>query len=237
MGKLVLVRHGQASFGAADYDQLSPTGEAQARALGRWWAERGVRFGQLYVGPRKRHHQTLRAAAEGYTQAGGEPWPAATELDELDEYDAQELFYKGLPLMLERQPALQDELSRYQQGGPDAGRSFQRVLEALGSAWASGDLDATGVRPLTHFRQSVERGVKTMIDRSTSGAQIVAFSSGGPLAAAAGMALDLDHHKTLELSYQIFNAARVSFMFSRTRARLTLHTFNTTDHLTELTLR
>ncbi|MFP2905716.1 histidine phosphatase family protein [Pyxidicoccus sp. 3LFB2] len=34
MGVVYLVRHGQASFGAADYDQLSETGLAQARVLG-----------------------------------------------------------------------------------------------------------------------------------------------------------------------------------------------------------
>jgi broad specificity phosphatase PhoE len=35
MGTLHLVRHGQASFGAADYDQLSDLGARQCRELGR----------------------------------------------------------------------------------------------------------------------------------------------------------------------------------------------------------
>ena len=34
MGQILLVRHGQASWGAADYDVLSPLGERQAAALG-----------------------------------------------------------------------------------------------------------------------------------------------------------------------------------------------------------
>ena len=46
MGQIVVVRHGQASFGADDYDVLSETGEEQARVVGRslahpasptWW--------------------------------------------------------------------------------------------------------------------------------------------------------------------------------------------------------
>ena len=37
MGMLYLVRHGQASFGAADYDQLSELGARQCEALGRWF--------------------------------------------------------------------------------------------------------------------------------------------------------------------------------------------------------
>jgi len=35
MGTLYLVRHGQASFGAANYDQLSPLGQQQCGQLGR----------------------------------------------------------------------------------------------------------------------------------------------------------------------------------------------------------
>ena len=42
MSVILLVRHGQASFGAADYDNLSPTGHEQSRVLGAALAARGV---------------------------------------------------------------------------------------------------------------------------------------------------------------------------------------------------
>ena len=42
MSSILLVRHGQASFGAADYDVLSPTGHEQSRVLGSALAARGV---------------------------------------------------------------------------------------------------------------------------------------------------------------------------------------------------
>jgi hypothetical protein len=44
VGNLYLIRHGQASFGAADYDVLSPVGERQSLALGEHlpnWAAPG----------------------------------------------------------------------------------------------------------------------------------------------------------------------------------------------------
>jgi broad specificity phosphatase PhoE len=41
MGTLYLVRHGQASFGADDYDQLSDLGRAQAVRLGEYLARTG----------------------------------------------------------------------------------------------------------------------------------------------------------------------------------------------------
>ena len=37
---LTLIRHGQASYGAQNYDQLSPRGHDQMRALGAWWSSR-----------------------------------------------------------------------------------------------------------------------------------------------------------------------------------------------------
>ena len=61
MGQVYLVRHGQASFGAADYDQLSPTGVEQARVLGRWFAQCGHRFTRVATGSLKRHRQTAEA--------------------------------------------------------------------------------------------------------------------------------------------------------------------------------
>ncbi|MDO8419608.1 MAG: histidine phosphatase family protein, partial [Rubrivivax sp.] len=66
MGTLYLVRHGQASFGAADYDQLSDLGARQCRALGRWFRERGVAFEGVLRGTLRRHEQSLAAIAEGH---------------------------------------------------------------------------------------------------------------------------------------------------------------------------
>ena len=39
MGQILLVRHGQASWGAADYDVLSDLGEEQGTAVGRALAD------------------------------------------------------------------------------------------------------------------------------------------------------------------------------------------------------
>ncbi|NUQ87355.1 MAG: histidine phosphatase family protein, partial [Glycomyces artemisiae] len=58
MGLLLLVRHGQASFGADDYDVLSETGWEQARLLGRWLAERRVTPTAVVQGGMRRHRET-----------------------------------------------------------------------------------------------------------------------------------------------------------------------------------
>ena len=60
MSKILLVRHGQASFGAADYDNLSPTGHEQSRVLGEALAARGLTADVVVAGEMRR---SARAAS------------------------------------------------------------------------------------------------------------------------------------------------------------------------------
>ena len=57
MGTLYLVRHGQASFGADDYDQLSALGQRQAQRLGAYFQEKGLQFDAVLMGTLRRHAQ------------------------------------------------------------------------------------------------------------------------------------------------------------------------------------
>jgi len=58
MGQILLVRHGQASFGSANYDQLSELGYEQARLLGQWYANSHQPFHKVVTGGMARHRQT-----------------------------------------------------------------------------------------------------------------------------------------------------------------------------------
>lgn len=90
VSSLLLIRHGQASFGAEDYDVLSPTGIRQAQCLGEHLATFDPMPDAIYCGPKKRHLGTARHmidAARGRDKAFPEP----TIVNELDEYPAFEL--------------------------------------------------------------------------------------------------------------------------------------------------
>ena len=65
VGVLLLVRHGQASFGTADYDVLSETGWEQGRLLGDWLRARGVTPTAVVRGGMRRHRETAEAAGVG----------------------------------------------------------------------------------------------------------------------------------------------------------------------------
>ncbi|MEM7614832.1 MAG: phosphoglycerate mutase family protein, partial [Pseudomonadota bacterium] len=67
MGELVLVRHGQASFGAEDYDVLSPLGHTQAEWLGGYFEAHGMRFDRMFRGALRRHRETAEGIARSFT--------------------------------------------------------------------------------------------------------------------------------------------------------------------------
>jgi broad specificity phosphatase PhoE len=83
MGTLYLVRHGQASFGAANYDQLSPLGVQQCRQLGSYFASKRRRFAAVYTGTLQRQIQSYAALASGL----GAQQPSQ-QLPGLNEYDS-----------------------------------------------------------------------------------------------------------------------------------------------------
>ena len=66
MSRLILVRHAQASFFSDNYDQLSPLGESQARALGEHWLRLGISFDEVIVGPRERQIRTEQIVRSVY---------------------------------------------------------------------------------------------------------------------------------------------------------------------------
>jgi broad specificity phosphatase PhoE len=65
MASIYLVRHGQASFGKADYDQLSEKGIKQSRLLGEHWRSLDAPD-KYYTGDLLRHGQTHEHFIAGY---------------------------------------------------------------------------------------------------------------------------------------------------------------------------
>ena len=95
MSQILLVRHGQASWGAADYDVLSELGERQSFVLGEALAVRGVRPDLLVRGSMRRHRQTTEQALAG----AGWPHGDAVVDEVLDAAVITEDDYQGPPVV------------------------------------------------------------------------------------------------------------------------------------------
>ncbi|KPC46369.1 Phosphoglycerate mutase family protein [Pseudomonas amygdali pv. morsprunorum] len=88
MGSIYLIRHGQASFGADNYDVLSPIGIRQSQVLGAHLAQSGMTFDRCVSGELLRQKDTAQHVLGQYTEAGIETPPV--QLDSaFDEFDVK----------------------------------------------------------------------------------------------------------------------------------------------------
>jgi broad specificity phosphatase PhoE len=215
MGMVLLVRHGQASFGADDYDVPSETGVEQSRVLGRFLAAAGVEPGAVVHGAMKRQRDTATAMVE----AAG--WSLTPELDvgwnEFDHLAVVALAAEG------------DE--RLQGPAPDK-RLFQQVFELATARWTGGEHDDDYDESWATFADRV----RSSLDRAAArdGVTVVA-TSGGPIAAACAMVVDREASATelgrLWASYNtvIANTSVTRVIEGSTGRRLL--TFNEHGHL------
>ena len=215
MGMVLLVRHGQASFGADDYDVLSETGHEQSRVLGRFLASAGVSPGALVHGAMRRQRDTATAMAE----AAG--WSVVPEVDEgWNEFDHVAVVARTVAV---------DSVATVDAGDR---RAFQRLFEDATDRWTGGRHDAEYDETWAGF---VDR-VAAALDRASArdGVTVVA-SAGGPIAAACAMLVDRDASPAeLGRLWGSFNTVLANSSVTRVREGSTgrrLLTFNEHAHL------
>ena len=214
MGTLYLVRHGQASFGADDYDVLSPRGHEQAVRLGEYWRGRGMAFDAVMTGTLRRHTETLQGIAQGL-----QTMPEVTRWPGLNEYDSHALISAIHPQPLG--PA--DTPERY--------RAHFRILCDALAQWMAGVISPQGMPSWEEFSGGV-RAVLDHVRHHHAGQNVLLVSSGGPISTAVGEVLGTAPEVTIALNMRIRNSAVTEFSISP--KRLMLHTFNTLPHLNEV---
>jgi len=232
MGRLFLVRHAQASFLAANYDQLSTLGETQARLLGEYWSARKVRFDRVASGPAKRHGDTAQLVAGTYRNSNV-PLPDSLVIPEFDEFVGEAVLSSALPQLMVTNDRVRNLHAAMQHAPNDTERraAFQRLFEIVISMWVDGVIVLTNVEPWSDFCARVNRGLADFLSRAGKAENSVIFTSGGPIAVAVQRALHLSSQDTLQIAWMSRNCSYTEFLFSRDR--LTLSSFNAFPHLTE----
>jgi broad specificity phosphatase PhoE len=206
---VLLVRHGQASWGADDYDVLSPVGERQAGVVGAALAGRGVAPDLVLHGTMKRQRKTARLLVE----AAG--WHAPVETDQgWNEMDHVQV--------LERQP-------RSFAGDAPTAREFQDWFEAATERWTHGGHDDDYDESFPEFGARVASALDRVVARLGSDGVAVVVTSGGPIARLAARLLGggADLHRML--APVVVNASATKVVVGR-RGR-TLVSFNDHGHL------
>lgn len=217
MRELLLIRHGQASFSAEDYDQLSPVGEQQSRLLGEWLAACGARPDLVAMGPRVRHRDTASLCLQA---ADVDAQPLL--LPGLDEVDHHELLARQRP-DLAGPGALRAEMKQ----ADDPHRAFQRLFSDAIARWVSGAHDDEYSLSWPAFRAGVLDSLRELSEHSAR--SIWAFTSGGPIAVIANALLHAPEAQTFQLSWPLVNTGVTRLRLGSRGA--TLVTYNAWPHL------
>lgn len=226
MSTLYLIRHGQASFMAADYDVLSDRGIEQSRHLGRHFAVTEEPLNAVYSGPRKRQLDTAHHMIEAAHEAG-RAYPKAVVLDELDEYPAFEIMKQTLPRLVEEDPQVREAVA--DANAFKSQRVFQQVFEKVIARWAEGTLNAEGLESYASFCERVNRGLERVMESEGRGRTVAIVTSGGPISISLRTALGLSEATAMRMAWVVANASVTEYRWRE--KELTLTAFNGVPHL------
>lgn len=205
MGSIHLIRHGQASWGADDYDNLSQVGTDQSIALGAAWEATEWTATAALAGSLRRHTQTATATLD--TRGAPDGYDVD---DRWNEYD-----HLALAHLIDPQA---------HQGDP---RAFQAVLNEAITRWKAGE--ATPTETYAQFQQRVLDAHDAAVARAGSGQRIAVFTSGGPIAMVVSHVLTGSDELFTSLNDVLVNASVTTIISGRSGVRLLA--FNEHTHL------
>lgn len=203
MAQLLVIRHGQASFGADNYDRLSDLGRAQARAVGDHLRQTGWEPDRIVTGTLDRQRETL---AEMGFDAAHDEHPG------FNEYDFHNLLHTRfggqapMDVMQDRKThfrTLRETILDWQSGG----------IEGARESWSEFTARVQAARDM-----ATETGSK----------KVLVVSSGGVIGQLVASTLHAPNPMMMDLNLQVKNSSITRFVFSPGRIMLT--EFNATPH-------
>ncbi|UYV37095.1 histidine phosphatase family protein [Rhodobacteraceae bacterium D3-12] len=209
MAEFFLIRHAQASFGAANYDKLSDLGHVQSQELGRALKAQGVAPDAFWIGSLTRHRETLDGILNGMgTTATPEVHAGFDEFDFSALLDAR---YAGKPAP--------DNMHTER-------KSHFRTLRDTVLEWERDEI-AAPPETWAEFSARTQAALRAAMDPDAE--QVLAVSSGGPIGALVSQVLDCGPGQQIKLQLQTRNCSVTRFVYSA--KSLYLSGFNETPHI------
>ncbi|MEM9966877.1 MAG: histidine phosphatase family protein [Pseudomonadota bacterium] len=203
MAELLVIRHGQASFGQENYDLLSDLGHRQSRAVGDLLSGLGWVPDRLMTGTLKRQTETL--ASMGFASKP-EEHPGFNEYDFDDLLNAR---FKG-------------QVPDIVKG--DRKTHFRALRETV-FEWQDEAFEGAS-ETYRQFSDRVEAARQFAVD--TDARRVLVISSGGVIGQMTATALGAHQREMMNLNLQVKNTSMTRFMFRG--GSFSLHEFNATPH-------
>lgn len=230
MSELILVRHGQASFGKESYDKLSDRGVEQVKILAQHWQALGEDFDHIYSGTLLRQKET---ANELLSLVKGNP-AKSTELASFNEYNGDPLLRVYL-----REHGAGDGFD------PDISwpikdeKLFQKIFEFATARWIRNELkpiaEDTGFEYWLDFQSRVYSALDQVMEKHDRGSRILISTSGGVIAMALQRVLQFPDPHVITTNWMVHNSSVTRVKYGQGKVSLTQ--FNNIAHLESAQLR
>lgn len=207
MPSVLLVRHGQASFGADDYDRLSELGHRQAQLVAGRLAAMPGEVGPVVSGEMRRQRQTAAPLVAAIDV------PARTDA-RFDEYDHEGILAAAAAAAPAEVLEGARDLDAYLDAAPDRPRAFQAVLERALARWIAGRDDGAG-ETYGAFRRRIAEGLTDVVSELAGARTAVVVTSGGVIAGLVADALHLDPAGWGRLNTVIVNSSVTRLVVGR----------------------
>jgi broad specificity phosphatase PhoE len=211
MATIYVVRHGQASFGAADYDKLSELGCRQAEVVGEYFRDSGVRFDAVYSGDLSRQRETASLAL------AGQPREVPHHIDpRFNEIQNDEQIERLTPVVVERDPAIRALIDK----GLSESKDYQKVIEAVFNYWVSPECSDSRIQSWADYSTGVHQALQDVMREQGGGKTIGIFTSGGTLATLVAHVLGLGPEQTYQFYEPALNCAVTQLFYNRSKVSL-----------------
>ncbi|MBM69822.1 MAG: histidine phosphatase family protein [Haliea sp.] len=211
MATLYLFRHGQASFGADDYDKLSPLGSRQAEVLGHYLRDQGIQLDAAYSGALLRQRETTALAL------ASQPVAVQHHIDpRFDEVRNDEQIRYLVPVVAKANPAIQALVDK----GLSSSKDYQKVIEAVFTHWTSGDCDEPRIQSWAEYSGAVGAALKAVMAAQGAGKTVGIFTSGGTIATIVSQVLGLSGEHAYKFYEPIFNCSVTQLFYSGDKVSL-----------------
>ncbi|WP_335997112.1 histidine phosphatase family protein [Acinetobacter johnsonii] len=199
MTTIYFIRHGQASFGAESYDQLSPNGELQAKILGQYFDQILKEAPVVVSGSMQRHQQTACISlAECFPEVDVLTDPAWNEFNHQQVFAHYEQRFNE-PHLLKADVAKESNPRAY----------LAKIFEGAIERWTGGDYHHEYDESWPEFKSRIEVALQDLCDElaQSKPRYAVVFTSGGVISVIAGKLLGLSPNKTFALNWAIANSS------------------------------
>ncbi|WP_350557886.1 histidine phosphatase family protein [Psychrobacter sp. CAL346-MNA-CIBAN-0220] len=239
MTTILLARHGQASFGQENYDQLSELGGMQARLLGQHYANTQRRIDAIFSGSLVRQRDSARHFWETYQPSViansivpilNIETPDSYVLPIFDEFNHEDIFMKSSPNFA-TQAMIAAELNKADKPLTRLGELFDLAMQR----WHAGDNDSDYLESWSQFNFRAQQALEQIgtqvaqlghLERDST---VLVFTSGGVIAAITAHLLQQGSQTAYQLTKSSVNTGVTAIGLQQPTPQLL--SFNEHSHL------